>query len=376
VSAADRATPVSSAEAAALFNSLRDAKGLILAVSGGPDSTALLLLAARWRRAQARGPALLAVTVDHGLRPEARAEAEAVKRVAKQCGVAHRTMRWTGRKPKSGLQQAAREARYRLLAEAAKKIGARHVLTGHTRDDQAETVLMRLLRGSGLEGLVGMRPLAPMLGHGDLLVVRPFLDVPKVRLVATLRHAKIPYAEDPSNSDPRFTRTRLRGVMLALAVEGLTTDRLVRLSDRALRAEGTILEALAEARDKLAPAPWPPGGPVTFEAHAYYHLPEEIALRLLGIAIEWAGDEGPVELGKLEAMYQALYGPLLAVTHDTGYPVPFRRTLAGALVTLKRGRLTVERAPARRGAKAVRARRDTLNHGATLPPQVGQTALK
>ena len=337
MSAADRVVPVSAAEAAALFAPLRDAKGLVLAVSGGPDSTALLMLAARWRRALAHGPALLAVTVDHGLRPEARGEAEAVKRLAKRCGIAHRTMRWSGHKPKSGLQQAAREARYRLLAEAAKKIGADHILTAHTRDDQAETLLIRMSRGSGLTGLSSMTPVSPLPvpGAGAIKLARPLLDLPKARLIATAAEAALEYADDPSNRDPRFTRARLRASMPALAREGLTAARLSRLARRVQRAE-VALEAAADAawtalareRSNLAA--------ITFGS-GFGALPEEMQLRLLGRAIARVGDEGPVELGKLEALQTALAEPRSRL----------RRTLAGAMVTRVGEHLTVERAPAR-----------------------------
>ena len=126
------------------------------------------MLAARWRKALKRGPKLVAITVDHGLRAEARREAAAVKRLARSLGVAHRTLRWTGRKPSTGLQEAARLERYRLLAEAARAANARHVLTAHTLDDQAETVLIRLTRGSGVSGLAAMaRDRAAARRRGD-----------------------------------------------------------------------------------------------------------------------------------------------------------------------------------------------------------------
>jgi tRNA(Ile)-lysidine synthase len=349
VSAADGAAPVSVAEARNFFNFLSSCPAAVLAVSGGPDSTALLVLAARWRRNLKRGPKLTAITIDHGLRAEARREAADVRRLARKLGIAHRTLRWTGRKPKTGLQEAARAARYRLLAQAARKAGARHVFTGHTRDDQAETVLMRFLRGSGLKGLAGMRSLESLPGHEDLLLVRPFLHIPKARLVATLAQARIAYAEDPSNRDPRFARSRLRRVMSALGREGLTADRLVRLSERALRADSAIANAVSAARNRLALEPWPQDSPVKFEAHAYFHLEAEVALRLLGMAIERVGHEGPVKLRKLEAMYADLCRPLLAYTQNS-HSAPFRRTLAGAVVTFKGGEIVVEPAPTRRGA--------------------------
>src|ERR1700689_846299 len=127
------------------FAEWKGAPAIILAVSGGPDSIALMWLAARWRRSLARGPRLIAVTVDHGLRAEAAREARDVKRLARTLDLSHRTLRWSGTKPKTGLPAAARAARYRLLAQAARAGGATHILTAHTRDDQAETLLMRML---------------------------------------------------------------------------------------------------------------------------------------------------------------------------------------------------------------------------------------
>src|SRR5712664_3534987 len=139
----DDHSPISAQNAKRLFAAWKDAPAIVLAVSGGPDSIALMWLAARWRSALARGPRLIAVTVDHGLRPEAAREAREVKRLARLLDLPHRTMRWTGLKPKAGLPAAARTARYRLLAQAARTSGATHILTAHTRDDQAETLLDR-----------------------------------------------------------------------------------------------------------------------------------------------------------------------------------------------------------------------------------------
>lgn len=344
-----KAAPVSAAEAKALFSDLKDCPALVLAVSGGPDSTALMMLAARWRHALKNGPKLYAVTVDHGLRAESKREAENVARQARKLGIAHRTLRWTAKKPKTGLQQAARDARYRLLGEAARKLGAAHILTAHTLDDQAETVMIRMTRGSGIGGLSAMARTASLPGDGTgaLKLVRPLLDIPKARLVATLKAGEIPFADDPSNRDPRFTRARLRGLMPQLAQEGLDARRLSLLALRLKRADMAIEAAVDRAELELAL----PGG-VTFDAGGMARLPAEIALRLIGRAVGKAGDEGPVELGKLEALKSALDS-----AQNTGNG--FRRSLAGAIVTLAKGKITVETAPPRRksGIKTLTKRR-------------------
>jgi tRNA(Ile)-lysidine synthase len=358
VSAADDAAPVSAAEARTLFDPLAGAASLILAVSGGPDSTALLLLAARWRSARKSGPKLLAVTVDHGLRRASASEARAVKRLARTLGVPHRTLRWRGRKPATGLQEAARDARYRLLAGAARKAKACHVLTAHTLDDQAETVLIRMSRGSGLTGLGAMASSSPLAAGASsgtaVMLVRPLLALPKARLVATLEHAGVGFADDPSNRDPRFTRARLRGVMPVLAREGLDARTLALLARRLRRAEAAIDAAVGVAAAELSQGPWTDRGPIRFVAEKFARLPAEVAMRLLGRAISHTGDEGPVELRKLEALHEAVLEAFLAA--DAGArreAVRLRRTLAGALVTLTGANLAIERAPAR-GTRPVR----------------------
>jgi tRNA(Ile)-lysidine synthase len=361
VSAASEAVGV--AEAGALFADFATEPALVLGVSGGPDSTALLYLMARWRASRQPAPHLLAVSIDHGLRPEARHEAAAVKRLSEKLGVAHRTVRWSGPKPQSGIQEAARRARYRLLRIAAHRAKARCVVTAHTLDDQAETVLFRMARGSGLAGIGGMARAVPIdglcAGSGQpadalhferdgetakrpepVVVVRPLLQVPKARLIVTLQEAGISYAEDPSNLDPRFARSRLRKLMPALAEEGLTPQCLVRLAHRVRRSEAAheaVVDWAARRAGLAADA-----RKAMFSSAEWNVFPAEIALRLLGRAIGTIGTEGPVEFGKLEAMSEALRAALAA-----GAP-RFRRTLAGAMVSLQRNCVVIDQAPARR----------------------------
>jgi tRNA(Ile)-lysidine synthase len=345
---AEDAQPIGDVEADHLFADLLHEPALLVAVSGGPDSTALLYLLARWRKRHRPSPRLHAVTVDHGLRPQSRAEALGVKRLAAQLGVDHRTMRWTGEKPATGLQEKARGARYRLLFAAAHKAGARCVITAHTRDDQAETVLFRIARGSGLAGLGAMArvsaaafPTSGMRGtKGSPALVRPLLDVAKGRLIATLRAAGIGHVEDPSNDDPRFARVRWRKLAPALAAEGLTAERLAQLARRVRRSEEAMDAVVAAAFDGLGSRLR--AHAIAFDARGLRDLPAEIALRLIGRAIGEVGDEGPVELGKLETMC----GLLSDVVASAGGR--FRRTLAGAMVSLQRDCLMVERAPPRR----------------------------
>jgi tRNA(Ile)-lysidine synthase len=341
----DDHSAISAQAAKALFADWKAAPALILAISGGPDSIALMWLAARWRNHLARGPRLVAVTIDHGLRPAAAREARDVKRLARSLDLPHRTMRWTGAKPKTGVPAAARMARYRLLAQAARAHGATHILTAHTQDDQAETLLMRLLRGSGIAGLAAM---ARESERDGVRLARPFLHVAKAQLIATLQKAKVDFADDPTNRDANYTRPRLRALMPALAAEGGDSRNLARLASRLARANAAV-EILADGAERylaLMARQIPDPG---FDASAFVAMPEEIRLRLLLRAIDRVGHEGPAELGKVEALLSALDR---AVAESTTRPKPkqpkLKQTLAGALVSLAKGRISVEPAPPRR----------------------------
>jgi len=318
-------------------------------------------------------PRLIAVTVDHGLRAEAKAEARDVKRLARALDLPHRTMRWTGAKPKTGLPAAARAARYRLLAQAARASGATHVLTAHTRDDQAETLLMRLLRGSGIAGLAAM---ARQSERDGVLLARPFLHVSKSQLVATLKKAKLGFADDPTNRDLNFTRPRLRTLMPVLAAEGGDTRNLARLASRLARANQAVevlvdgAERYLALRDRATSRPELRAGAKIFDAkifdakifdakifdaEAFVAMPEEIRLRLLKRAIDRFGHEGPAELGKVEALL-AVVDRAVAKSSRGRLQNPSRsrlkQTLAGALVSLIEGRIRVESAPPRRSRAA------------------------
>ena len=339
----DDHSAITASEAKLLFADWKAAPAIVLAVSGGPDSIALMWLAARWRRALMRGPRLIAITVDHGLRPEAAREARNVKKLATQLDLPHRTLRWTGAKPKAGLPAAARAARYRLLAQAARASGATHILTAHTRDDQAETLLMRMLRGSGIAGLAAMARESEREG---VWLARPLLDVPKSQLVATLNKAKLVFADDPTNRDAAYTRPRLRALMPALAEEGGDSRNLARLASRLARANAA-LEVLVDGAERyLALRDRTDAARFGFDAAAFAGLPEEIRLRLLKRAIDHAGHEGPAELGKLETLLGALDRGIAE-----GRP-KLKQTLAGAAISLIGGRIHVDPAPPRRGRTA------------------------
>ena len=288
---------------AEIFAGLERSSGLLLAVSGGPDSTALLALVDRWRRATAV-PVSVA-TVDHCLRPQSRAEAEAVATLCAARGLAHTILTWAGEKPATGLPAAARAARYRLLEAHAREIGADTIVTAHHADDQAETVLMRLLRGSGPTGLAGMARVSPAPwpeGQG-LTLARPLLGVAKVDLVGFCRAEGLGYFEDPTNADAAYRRPQLRRLADVLAQEGLGRAELNRLAARAARAEQALAPAIA-AMIAALPAR---RTEAVFEApsEGVRVLPDEALVRLLSAEVARIGGAAP-RLEQVENLVERL----------------------------------------------------------------------
>jgi tRNA(Ile)-lysidine synthase len=303
--------PLTELEVDALFAPLLQFDKLVLAVSGGADSTALMHLAQGWSHRAGRGViGLIAVTIDHRLRPASAAEAAEVARQAQALGIAHRTFAWTSDKPATGVQAAARAVRYTFLAGVAQEMagapgGPVAIVTAHTADDQAETVVMRLARGSGVDGLAAIPPVGfaaatEGAAHCERFpVLRPFLGVPHERLVATLRAAGIPFADDPSNRDLRFERVRVREALLVLEELGVTREALARTAERMQAAK----RALDRAADDLeARAVTTVLGLVhEIDWDALGGAPDETAVRVLRRVLAVAGGHAPpAELGAVE----------------------------------------------------------------------------
>ncbi|MFN0219679.1 MAG: tRNA lysidine(34) synthetase TilS [Hyphomicrobium sp.] len=220
---------VSTHEADALLTPLLRFDALLLAVSGGSDSMALLELVADWRRRQRAAPPVFVATVDHALRAESRAEAEFVAARCAELGVTHAILTWVDVKPLTGVANAAREARYRLLLDHVQTLVPFRrcaVVTAHTLDDQAETLVMRLARGSGIDGLAAMPRERPLRDGEATMLVRPLLGVAKARLFATLLARGRTWSDDPGNSNLASERARVRVAMSTLADVGVGARQL------------------------------------------------------------------------------------------------------------------------------------------------------
>ncbi len=332
--------------------------GLAVAVSGGADSLGLCLVAADWARAT--GHPLTALTVDHGLRPESGDEAAQVGRWLQARGIPHHILAWTGPKPAADRQAAARRARYRLLLDWCAAQGAVALLTAHHREDQAETLLLRLARGSGVDGLAAM---APRLDAGGVALLRPLLDLPRARLRATLAERGQPWVEDPSNRDDHYARTRMRAAAASLEAAGLGADRLAATAARLARARA----ALDDATDRLlaAASSCHPAGYAVIATAPVRAAPAEIGLRALRDLLRWVGGEPyPPRRARLEAAFAAWMAGEAVDRTLAGC----RLVLAGDAVVIARERRAVAPPIALEpGQTAVWDRRFRVRAGQDLP---------
>lgn len=295
---------------------------LAVAVSGGADSLALTLLAAEW--AQARGGMVTALTVDHGLRPESAGEAASLGERLAARGVSHHILRWQEGDPAdNNLQARARAARYRLLAEWCHDTAILHLLVAHHQDDQSETMALRLARGSGVDGLAAMAPLAPRAG---LQLLRPLLSVPRSELREFLTARGESWCEDPSNLSTRFDRIKWRKI---LAQGGISPARLAQTAEQMGRARDALQRASATlAIDAVS---LHPAGFAWLDPQPLLAAPEEIGLRLLAALLRTiGGQEFPPRLTGVENLWRDLQSGL-----------PRRRSLERCLITPQAGRILV-----------------------------------
>jgi tRNA(Ile)-lysidine synthase len=295
-------------EIAALLQQLIAFPRLVLAVSGGSDSVALMHLVARWRASLgSSAPDILVATVNHGLRSGSRSDAESVTAAAHSLGFQSRVLTWSGQKPTRGVQAEARRMRYRLLGECAVTtgIGRCAVVTAHTREDQAETLLMRLARGSGPDGLQAMRPERPLPPFPNVVLARPLLGVSRRALRSFLGASGIAWFDDPSNADRSFERIRLRDADTVLAGLGLTPDMVALAAVRQRRA----VDALEAATDALQAAALDShaGAYASCDGALFADAPEEIRVRLTArILAMFGGASPPAQLAEIERLVRAM----------------------------------------------------------------------
>ncbi len=298
-----------------------------VALSGGGDSTALLVLLAR--AAQSAGLTIEAITVDHGLRPEAAAEADQAAALCGQLGVGHEIVKWHGWTGAGNLQEAARNGRRALIADWAHRRQITVVALGHTLDDQAETLLMRLARGSGVDGLSAM---ARSRSEAGIRWIRPLLDTRRADLRAFLQNAAITWSDDPGNEDRRFERIRIRQAMSGLATIGLTIQGLGKTADRLYHARVALEQMTAQSLRLMARATV--AGNVEIDRPAFVALNTEMQRRVMAHGLRWVG--GNIYRPRLSA----LDGVIRATTQGVG------ATLSGCLIRVKGESIQIGREPA------------------------------
>lgn len=311
------------------WQSTAPAGPLGIAVSGGSDSLALLYLASDWACDQ--GMDLHVVTVDHGLRAEAAQEASFVADHATTLGLPHRILRWQGWDGQGNLMDQARRARYRLMADWAWQRGISAVLLGHTLDDQAETLMMRLARGAGVDGLAAM---AAQGDQGGLAFLRPLLSVRRDALRAELTARNVTWVEDPSNDDTRFERVRMRQGLKMLAQQGVEAEALSQSAQNLAEARGALNWAVAQFAGKHVTQH---AGDLAIAAEPFADLPAELQRRLLQHALGWIAGPGYAPrseaLAQLRAQALAGQGATLSgvrMTHRKGTIYLFRELAAVA----------------------------------------------
>ncbi|GGF54664.1 tRNA(Ile)-lysidine synthase [Terasakiella brassicae] len=271
-----------------------------VAVSGGADSLALCLLAAIW--AKDTGRHLVALSVDHGLRTASRQECNGLHETLTAKGIEHHILTWVGEKPTSGIQAAAREARYQLMSRWCLENQIEDLMVAHHQDDQAETFLLRLARGSGVDGLGAMKAITQ---YGEIRLLRPLLDIPKSRLISTLETMGQDWVEDPSNQNEDFDRVKIRKNMALFQDLGLTSERLVQTA-HAMQRAGDALQRMTRNWLKQYAHLFEEGYCI-IERTGLDGLEDEIRLRSLArIGMVISGEIYPPRLERLQRLSMSL----------------------------------------------------------------------
>lgn len=315
----------------ALIPDLNHKKNIAVAVSGGADSLALLWLLSRW----SIKTNLHALTVDHGLRSESKAEAKKVAVWVKDWPhVTHKILTWRGAKPFTKISETARTARYKLLTDYCRRQKIDYLFVAHNLDDQAETFLLRLSAGSGLDGLAGMNAVTQF---NNVTLVRPLLKIPHEQLLKTLAKAGLPYVEDPTNKNKSYARPRLRAARDVLAREGLTPERLATTAERIARGRAA-LETIA---DQL----WQKNVEVTkhkivFATKMWRGLPEDFRIRFVQRALKIVSPKAvPVRLEQVEELARLMVDDASAT---------LRRTLHGCIISRGAAHIKITRENAKK----------------------------
>lgn len=258
-----------------------------IGVSGGGDSIALMHLAAAWAKANHRPPPVV-LTVDHGLRAESTRDAGSVKAWAEAAGLKPVILNWTGIKPRTGVEEQARLARYQLMGDWCSAHGTDWLLLGHTKDDQAENFLLRLGRGSGVDGLSAMQAAVPLPGRasGQIMLMRPLLGFSRGELRDWLTRQGVTWLEDPMNDDTNFARTRIRKLLPLLAEAGVPPDRIVAAAGHLGRARQALE---LKTREFLRQHANFDGSIALMDRAALAQAPREIGLRALSEALRSIG---------------------------------------------------------------------------------------
>lgn len=332
--AASPATPAEISLDAAVLTFLASLKApttLLVAVSGGSDSIGLLSSLHEHLQTETRGHRLLAATVDHQLRRESRDEAIWVGAFCAQRNIPHQVLTWASDKPKTGLPAAAREARYQLLAQAADGVGATAIVTGHTLDDQLETVRMRKARsdGAGAPGLAGMAPAT--LHDRRNWILRPLLSVRRQAIRDALTDEQLRWIDDPSNEDRRYERVRVRQAPMPISAEAVDAAAKARLekSEAAARWIDANVSRIAE-------------------------IVLRIDFRQIDVSQETGGQAWPQDSAEAYALatlaaivggkrYRPAREAMAGLLAALGTNKDFRRTLSGALFLRRKNELLLVR---------------------------------